>query len=123
MYICSSGTCVTVTVTAMRVHFERAKEVATTPGGDPIFVDKGRQPIRVDLEGWTTEDESRTLLQWASYGEEVTVSDTPDMFPSNVSTWLMNSVQNEGQPGVVGKVKTKILMEEVTSLTFVFKTQ
>ncbi|RLA79091.1 MAG: hypothetical protein DRG33_04575 [Deltaproteobacteria bacterium] len=120
MKICYSGTCVEVQETAMKVRLERKKELVTTPGGEPIYVDMGRQPIRVDVEGIISAEAGRQLVTWCQNAVEVTVQDAPSMFPTQVSSWVLEVADIEGIKGSPGYSNAKLILVEVTSYTYIF---
>ena len=122
MKICYGSTCVTIQETAMKVRLERKKELVTTPGGEPIYVDMGRQPIRVDIEGIVSAEDGKQLVTWCQNAVEVTVQDAPSMFPTQISSWVLEVADVEGLKASPGYSNAKITLVEVTSYTYLFPT-
>jgi len=113
-------TTVTVNVTAMKVRQARRKEMITAPGGiEPIYLDMGREPVRVDFEAIASASDGRQLIQWCSQGTTLKVTDAPAMFPTYIGEWVLESADIEGLKGNQASVKARCILVEKTELTFV----
>jgi len=119
MQLTDGVTSVTVNVTAMQIRETRRKEMVTAPGGvEPIYIDMGREPIRVDFEAIANAEDGKQLVSWCKQGTLLQVNNPPPMFPSEISYWVLESANSEGLKGNPSKVKVRCILIEKTEYTY-----
>ena len=115
MQICHEVTCIELRPTAMKLRVERKKEMVAVPGQEPIYVDLGRLPYRIELEAIVDRDAAKKLVVWCQDAAVVKLVDPPMELP-DVEDWLIESADAEGLKGGTA-LRIRLTIVEVTENT------